>query len=416
MNTETRVVGALALCAVLGGAFYMSNSGAKAEKEGRATSASKADLPDVTLKPEDLDKVVKLELKSAEKAGADGKMARTTIVLEKKGAEWALTAPIQAKANQADVKTLLDGLKELKITEAIDRGTAAYDQHEVNDKLGVQLTAYDAAGAKRVDVVFGKKGGRGQMLRVVGTDGVFLDADYQTFLMTKEAKGWRDKSILKIEGPNVVEVEIDNEHGHYLFMREGDNWTGDFKKNPNKKAEPAKTDEHAGEEPKKDESAADKPKDEKKADKPKDERKADKPKKSDEAEAGTGKGWPKFDGKEVESMLQAFKALSAIDFADAAEETGLEGEAAPGGWVKITMKDGTVHMLRFGNKQKGANRFLKKADDETVWVVSAYASDWATAEPVKFEKKEKKDGPPGMPGMDPHGGMDMPDMDLEIPE
>ncbi len=407
MKTEHKVIAGVGLVAVLGGLFYFANGDAKVEKEQRQTSASKTDLPSVTLLPEQLEKVGKIELKNADKPA---------IVLEKKGADWMITAPIQAKANQGDVKSLVDGLKELKITEAIDRGTAAYDQHEVSDTKAAHMTISDGAGGKLVDVFFGKKGTRGQMLRVAGTDGVFVDPDYQPFAATKDVKGWRDKSIVKIDEKEVASVDIENANGTYSFKRDGDNWTGAFVKNPNApKPDEKKDGDKKADAGKKD---GDKKVDADKKDGA--DKKADADKKdgdkTEEKKVEVKDGFAGFDGKKVEDLLRAFKALSAIDFADDGADVGVDAAATEGGVVRIKMKDGTEHVLRIGKKQKGQNRFVKYGDNPTIFVISSFASDWATAEPSRFEKKDDKKDAKKPGGHDDHEDMGMPDMDLEMPE
>ena len=119
---------------------------------------------------------------------------------------------------------------------------------------------------------------------------------------------------------------------------------------------------------------------------------------------------------------QRIRTEIAIDFADKDSETGLGEGATPAATVTITFKDGKSVKLLVGKTQKGTNRFVKKADDATVWVISSWSADWATADEKKFEKKdEKKDGPPGGdPHGDDHGMPGMPeglDMeDLQMPD
>jgi hypothetical protein len=402
MKTEHKVIAGLALVAVLGGLVYFSSKDATVEKEQRQTSASKTDLPNVTLLPEQLEKVAKIELKNTDKPD------KPAIVLEKKGADWMITAPIQAKANQGDVKTLVDGLKELKITEAIDRGTAGYDQHEVSDAKASHMTISDGAGGKLLDVYFGKKGGRGQMLRVAGTDGVFVDPDYSPFAASKDVKGWRDKSIVKLDDKEVASVEIENANGTFTFKRDGDNWSGAFVKNPNAPKEEKKDDKKPDADKKDSEKKADA--DKKDSEKKDGEKKADADKKVEIKDGFAG-----FDGKRVEDLLRAYKALSAIDFADDGADTGVDAAAPEGGVVRIKMKDGTEHVFRIGKKQKGANRFVKYGDNATIFVVSSFAADWATDGPSRFEKKDDKKGDKKPGGHDDHDDMGMPDMDLDMP-
>jgi hypothetical protein len=396
MQTTHKLYAALAVLVALGGVFYFTNSNAKAEKDSH-NLAAKTDLPDLTLKPEVVERATKLEFKAPDK---------DAVVLEKGADGWEITAPMKAKANQADVKSLFEALQKLKTTDAIDRGAGAYEKYDVADNKGTRFTL-TAGTDKPIDVIFGQSGSRGQTVRVVGRDGVYVADGYQASLFNKDIKGWRDKTILKLEDANVASVTVENDNGKFLFTRDGDNWSGKFDKNPNKKAEPEeKKDEKAD---KKDEKADKK---DEKADK-KDEKKDGEEKPAEPKNPG----WEKFDGKTVENMLRAFKTLNAVDFAEEKDETGLGAAVKEGGLVTITMKDGTVHKLVIGKKQKGTNRFTQKAGDDTVFVISSWAADWAVADSKKFEKKEEKKGDPKAPPGDPHGGGDeAPEFDLPMDE
>jgi hypothetical protein len=332
---------------------------------------------------------------------------KETVVLEKKGDGWEITAPTQAKANQADVRTLLDSLKDLKVTEAIERSAANYDKYDLGDAKGVHFIAYKGAD-KALDLVFGTSGTRGQMMRVAGKDGVFIATGYQSFLYTKEAKGWRDKSIAKFEDVNAVSVEIDNAQGKYSFTKNDGKWTGTFVASPNR---PAPKDEDAD---KKDEGKDADKKDAKKDGEKKDGDKKEVAKKDDKDRS---KSWEGFDGAKVDDLLRAYKNLSAIDFADAGAETGLDAAAKEGGIVRIKLKDGAGdYTILVGKTQKGKNRFAKReGGDDTVYVISSWAAEWATAEPSKFEKKEKDGKDEGDDSGDEEPGEMPPGFDLQMP-
>jgi len=405
MKPEHKIGAAVAVLLVLGAAFFFTRDSAKAEREAHSGASTKSDLPTITQSKEEVEKITKLEFKNGDKE---------QIVLEKKGDAWEITKPIGAKANKNDIKSLLDGLVNLKITDVIDRGTAGYEQYEVSDGKGVRFAMYKGAD-KSLELVFGSSGTRGQMVRVVGKDGIWIAQGYQSHLFTKETKNWRDKSIVEFEEANVASVEIENESGKYIFTKAGDDWSGTFKDSGKPKKEEKKDEKKDGDaEPKKDgekKEGEKKPEAKKDGDKPaepkKDEKKADKKPSGD---------WEKFDGKKVEDMLRAFKKLNAIDFADEGAETGFKEGETPAK-VTITFKDGKAIVLLVGKTQKGTNRFVKKTDDDTVWVISSWSADWATAEPAKFEKKEeKKDGE----GADPHAGHghpgDLDGLDLQMPE
>ncbi len=353
MKTEIKIYAGLALLAALGGGVYLSKKNQAAEREQRSVSSTKADLPTIALPKDDADKITKVEVKNGDKG---------SVTLEKKGDDWVLTAPLNAKATASDVKMLVDNLKDLKVTEAIDRTKDHYADYEIDDAKGVHVTAYKGAD-KAVDLFFGKAGSRGQLVRVAGKDGVFIVTGYQSMAYAKDAKGFRDKTVLKLSDDDVKNAEkvtLDNANGEFVFEKKDGKWTAQFAK-LEKDGKPGKPEEK----------------------------------------------WEKFDGEQVEALLKAYKSLNAVDFADDTvkpADTGLDDPQAQGGLLKIKLKDKEI-VLKLGKTQKGKNRYLVKDGDPTVVVVSSWSGDWGVADQKKFEKKDEKDkkaGPP--PGDDDEGG------------
>ncbi|APR86447.1 Hypothetical protein A7982_11796 [Minicystis rosea] len=374
MKTEHKIYAGLGILAALGGGLWMTTQDKKKQIEKHSVTAASADLPAIALPKDDGDKVTKVELTTVDK---DDKTKKVKVTLEKKGEDWSVTAPVAAKANASNVKSLVDNLKDLKVKEVIDRTAGSYEQYELNDDKAVHVIAYKG-DAKAVDVYFGKSGSRGQMARVAGKDGVFIAQGYSAYLYTREVKNWRETSILKFEDANAIQVEVTNKNGLFSFSKNGDKWSGSITKRDK-------------------------------------EGKLDKPEKE----------WKKFDEGKVKDLLRAFKGLNAEDFGDVAKDkagSGVDDAEKSGGVVKIKLKDGAGDIVvKVGKVQKGTSRWAWKDGGDTLYAVSSWSADWATGEATKFEKgddKKKDDkGPPGgmpaglppgmqMPGMDPHGGMD----------
>ncbi len=336
MKTQQRIYAALILLAMLGAAFYFARKTEHEDLTQHSATAASADLPTMAVPKDDVEKVDKLEIKNADK---------TSVTLTKKGDTWEVTAPVQAKANASNVRTVLDNLKEIKPKELIDPGATTYEQYDLTDAKAVHVVAYKG-NDKAIDMYFGKSGSRGQMARMASKEGVYVVSGYSSYLYTREVKNWRETSILKFEDENVIGLEITNANGAFSFSKNGDKWSASFTKR--EKGKLAKAAE---------------------------------------------KKWEKFDEAKVKDMLRAYKALSAEDFAEAGADTGLAAAETEGGVVKITLKDNAgVHVIRVGKTAKGTSRFAEKTGgDPVIYVLSSWAADWAVANQAKFEKSDKKD-------------------------
>jgi hypothetical protein len=352
MKTQHKIYAGLAILALLAVGLYLSMGRKKQHLEQHSATAATADLPTIGVSKDDIEKIIKLEIKNADKS---------SVTLEKKGENWEVTAPVSAKANATNVRSLLDNLKDLKLKESIDRTAATYPQYELTDEKAVHVIATKEGGEKVADLYFGKSGSRGQMMRVGGKDGVWVASGYSSYLYTREVKNWRETAVLKFEDANAIQASIENKNGLFSFSKNGDKWAGSYTKR--------------GKEGKL----------EKKAEK-----------------------WEKFDEAKVKDMLRAYKSLTAEDFADDKADTGLAEAAENGGVVKITLKDGAgEHIIKVGKTSKGSSRYaMKEGGDGTIFVLSSWSADWATAEKTKFEKADDKKGDDKKG--DPHAGEDEP--------
>lgn len=336
MTADNKLYAALGILAVLGGALFFVN---KKEKEEAATytlSGQAAQLPKISITEEDVKAIDKIVIT---KAGEDGG-AGTEVELVKKGEEWRVARPVEALANQANVKSLLDNIKSLKVSELIDSGKASYEKFKVGDTQGLHAV-FQKGGTAVLDARFGENGGRGQMSRITGKDGVYAVKGYSSYLYDRELKGWRDTTIFKFEDSAVQSATITNEHGTFTFEKEGAKFKGKFK--------PAK--------------------------------------------GGGAKDIERFDDTKVNDFLRAYKSLNADNFAEkdkTAKDLGLESPAAT---VVITLNDGAKRELKVGSTSEGNARWVQASGLNELVSISSWAAEWALAEPKKFQKPEdaKKD-------------------------
>ena len=359
MNTETKLYVALGVLGVLGGGLYLQNKKEAENAASHTLGGQAAALPKIDIKDDDIKAIDKIVLN---KAGEDGG-APVDIELTRTGEDWKLTKPVDAKANQANVKSLLENLKTLKVTEQIDGTSAGYAKYGVADDKGLHAVFSKGNGVV-LDARFGENGGRGQMTRLAGKEGVFAVKGYSSYLYARDAKGWRDLTLFKFEEGDVTAATIQNEHGSFSFTKDGENWKGKFEK-PKGTSEPIKD----------------------------------------------------FDDAKVKDFVRAYKALNADGFADKGKTPSDVGLEKPLATVQLTLKDGAKRDVAVGATAEGSSRWVKVGGSDEIWSISSWAADWAMAEEKKFQKdkdkdKKKPDGPgagagmpPGMPpGMgNPHG-------------
>ncbi|HYP89917.1 MAG TPA: DUF4340 domain-containing protein, partial [Polyangiaceae bacterium] len=252
----------------------------------------------------------------------------------------------------ANVKSLLDNLKTLKVSEQIDAANTGYAKYGVSDDKGLHVVINKGA-AVVLDARFGENGGRGQMTRFGGKDGVYAVKGYSSYLYARDAKGWRDMTLFKFEEADVTAATIQNEHGTFSFTKDGENWKG----------------------------------------------KLEKPK-------GAAESIKDFDDAKVKDFVRAYKTLNADGFADKGKTPADVGLDKPLATLQLTLKDGAKRDVAVGTTAEGTSRWVKVTGSDEIWSISSWAADWAVAEEKKFQKdkdKDKKDAKPpgGMPGMPP---------------
>ena len=353
-TTDTKLYVALGVLAVLGGAYFVADKKEKEEAQQYTPTGRAAELPKIDIKDEDIKAINRVTLTKA----ADKDVKASEIVLVKVGEEWQLEKPVKASANQANVKSLLDNLKTLKATEAIDSSKAAYDKFNVADGKGLHAV-FAKDGGVVFDAWFGDSGGRGQMTRVAGKDGVYSVKGFSSYLYTRDAKGWRDMTLFKFEDADVTAVNIVNEHGEFEFTKNGDKWVGKHK--------PPK---------------------------------------------GALAPLAKFDEEKVKDLIRAFRTLNGDNFNEAGKTSAELGLDKPVATLVLTLKDGGKKQVDIGSNSENTSRWTKVTGKDEIFSVSSWAADWALAEPKKFEPSEKPagggnphgmpegmQGMPGMPGM-----------------
>jgi hypothetical protein len=331
MKTPIKLYLSIAVLAGLGAAVYVQKQGKQKVVDAHSYAAKQAQLPNVALSETDAAALTKLVLKQAAKPAEEGKAATPAVevVLEKQGETWAMTAPVAYAANQPNIENLLKNFEKLVVKEQIADSTATYADYGLGDDSGLQVTAF-AGEDEKLALQVGQSGSRGQMVRVGETDGVFTLDGYSSYLYERPAKDWRDKSILELNPDEVQSLKLENSSGIYQFVKEGEAWKSNFK--------PAKP----------------------------------------------GLSLKNFDSAKVDDLVRAYKELKAFEFEDkkAAAELGLEEPVAT---LSFSLTSGVQQVLRFGDAAESKARYALLGANPQVFQIGSWSSDWAVAEPEKFE-------------------------------
>jgi hypothetical protein len=317
------------LCALL--AFQRSSVDKDTQSHSLAGQA--ASLPKLGLTEEVVKGIDKIVL--VKPAVADGGTP-SEVELVKAGEEnWDMKRPAAAKANASNVKSLLDNLSKLSLSEVISPTTDEYARWGVSDAKGLHVTFYKGADSI-LDVYFGENGSRGQMVRLAKQDGVFALKGFSKWLYERDAAGWRDKTMFKFEDKDAVKVTIENANGVFTFDKAGESWTG----------------KHG-------------------------------------LKANAQKPIDKFQASKVDDLLRAYKSLSAMDFGDQKKPADV-GLATPSATVTVELRGGSgLHVLKLGDVAEGSNRWAMTNVSDQIYTISSWSADWATANVAKFQASDK---------------------------
>ncbi len=332
MSREKLIIVGVVVLGLLGGLVYRQAKHDEALGQPQAVAADS--LPTISAS-DDIDKIsitngdkgaVVLEKVPDPKGTATADGGAATM--------WTLTEPVKADTNQQTVTDLVANLKELKVDSRVN---LKLDDDVRKDKQldpghAVHVVAWKGAD-KKLDELFGKSGAAGELVVVSDKpDAVWAAKGYSAYLYTKEAKDFRKKDILHFDDANATQIQIVNSHGTLSFTK-GEGKDGK------------------------------------------------------DAWAGTSNGKPiaRFDQEKVKDMLRAVKGLNAEDFGDGKSlaETGLD---KPEGAVTVHLKDDAKSPeLLVGSVSNGTNRWAKRRDDDSIYQITSFASDWATSDSAKFQ-------------------------------
>lgn len=128
------------------------------------------------------------------------------VTLERRGVEWFITSPIEYKANHANVASLLEKSKDLRVKGIVSSKPEKHALFQV-DSTGTMVRLYQA-GQERAAFVVGKASGTFSdtyVRKASGNDVAMVDGSF-AWMFNRSVRDWRNKAILDMVRANVTSV------------------------------------------------------------------------------------------------------------------------------------------------------------------------------------------------------------------
>ncbi len=149
--------------------------------------------------------------------------------LEKKNEGWYLTKPVNAPANENQVKLALRFCPNMKVLNVVSKNP---DKHSIFlvDSTGARVKIYQKDKLK-ADFYVGKNGDGYQdnYVRLAGSDETVLVKGPLSYIFYSPVKRWRDNSILDIKPTDITSVKYQYENEQFSIARKDTSWYLDGK-------------------------------------------------------------------------------------------------------------------------------------------------------------------------------------------
>ncbi|MEM7675593.1 MAG: DUF4340 domain-containing protein [Myxococcota bacterium] len=203
MQNQRLVIAGVIFALLLGGAVYALNQ-REAADAGEAETTP--ELPAI-----EREAITRLTITRPES---------DPIVLEKRGEEWRVTAPVDAEADQSAVTTVLEKLGDLEVTGVAARREENHGRLEV-DSAGIRVEVAQGEG-EPVVLIVGAYRDRNTMIRVDGQTEVLSVSGSIKYAFNKELKDWRNRRVFDgLQADRIREITFESENGRYAFARTG---------------------------------------------------------------------------------------------------------------------------------------------------------------------------------------------------
>ncbi len=143
------------------------------------------------------------------------KTPTSSLILEKRNAEWYVTQPINYKADQTNVGQVIHQIKNLEIKNTVSSRPEKHSVFQV-DQTGIQVKIFEK-GTEKALFVLGKMAASytESYARKLNSNDVLIIEGASSHMFTRPLKDWRSKTIFTTPKENIKEVRI--QYGDTVF-------------------------------------------------------------------------------------------------------------------------------------------------------------------------------------------------------
>ncbi len=353
-------IGAVVFVALLGATIWA----VRTRDDARTDEA--AELPTIEI---DADGVTSLEITRPKGDGTE------VVVLSKVDGEWRVSSPVDADADANNVQSALNRLSEMTPKGVVATRPENYARLEVDDAQAVKVVVHSGE-APTLQLQIGKYSNGVTMVRVGDRTEVFAVKGSVRFPFDRDLKTWRNRRVTEVETQAVREIAFDSGNGSFRFSRQEGSWIQVGHKRPIEDFDPKKVEGLVS-----------------------------------TAARLTASGFAQSDISPARAGLNEPVATITLQVVESAEGAPAEADAGP------APTEPQVIVLEIGHQtDKDTELYLRRRDDETVYVVSKYLADRLRPDAAAFAKSEEAPLPtpptPAMQGMPP--GQQQPQLPPEV--
>ena len=254
---------------------------------------------------------------------------------------WRLLKPVAALADQGSVKSLLRSLERMQVGDLISRKRSWHkDKFGVDDKTGSRFELKNKDGKVIAQFILGKFKNRITFFRKPGEDAVYQALGIPKYAFDKTPQQWRDKTIFDFKQDMISKLEITHPKGKTVLV-DLESKAAKIKQRPAKKKWKALL------------------------------------------PAGI-----KLEQNSVNRLASSLSKLRTRDFSDTKDvkKCGLE---KPEGMIKATLKNGQVKVLLIGMNKNKNDRYVKRPDRETIFIIGKWKVDNIYKAPDGFKRRKQ---------------------------